>query len=34
LISTILAIPVFLHGLTQIMTLVTSFVTDTFAGEE
>ncbi|KAL7544460.1 hypothetical protein ACHAWF_007839 [Thalassiosira exigua] len=32
LIGTILAIPVFLHGLTQVMTLVTSFVADVFAG--
>eukprot|EP00577_Skeletonema_sp_RCC1716_P002630 CAMPEP_0113383242 /NCGR_PEP_ID=MMETSP0013_2-20120614/6257_1 /TAXON_ID=2843 ORGANISM="Skeletonema costatum, Strain 1716" /NCGR_SAMPLE_ID=MMETSP0013_2 /ASSEMBLY_ACC=CAM_ASM_000158 /LENGTH=962 /DNA_ID=CAMNT_0000265775 /DNA_START=207 /DNA_END=3095 /DNA_ORIENTATION=- /assembly_acc=CAM_ASM_000158 len=32
LIGTILSIPVFLHGLTQLMTLITSFVTDVFAG--
>lgn len=32
-IGTILSIPVFIHGLTQIMTLVTSFVSDTFSGE-
>ena len=34
LIGIVLSIPVFLHGLTQLMTLVTSFVTDVFAGEE
>jgi hypothetical protein len=34
LIGTILSIPVFLHGLTQLMTLITSFVTDVFAGED
>eukprot|EP00984_Skeletonema_dohrnii_P001523 scaffold486_cov148-Skeletonema_dohrnii-CCMP3373.AAC.4 len=31
-VGTILSIPVFLHGLTQLMTLVTSFVADVFAG--
>ena len=34
MISTIISINVFLHGLTQLMTLVTSFVVDVFAGEE
>jgi hypothetical protein len=33
-VGTILSIPVFLHGLTQLMTLVTSFVADVFAGEK
>ena len=34
MISTIISINAFLHGLTQLMTLVTSFVVDVFAGEE
>ena len=32
-IGTIISTPVFIQGLTQVMTLVTSFVADTFSGE-
>ena len=34
LLATMISIGVFLHGLTQLMTLVTSFVLDVFAGKE
>ena len=33
LVGTLLSIPVFLHGLTQIMTFATCFVGDVFAGK-